>query len=80
MNSTSILFKPLKVGDLTFQNRIVMAAMTRMRCDYRDKIPNQLLADYYSQRATAGLILTECSLVSERSNAFPGAPGIINEE
>lgn len=79
MNNTSKLFKPLKLGDITIPNRIIMAAMTRMRCDNATKIPNDLLVEYYSQRASAGLILTECTLVSERSNAFPGCPGILNE-
>ena len=79
MNNTSILFKALKVGELTIPNRVIMAAMTRMRCDNATKVPNDLLATYYAQRASAGFILTECSLVSQRSNAFPGCPGILNE-
>lgn len=79
MNNTSKLFKPLRLGDITIPNRIIMAAMTRMRCDNATKIPNDLLVEYYSQRASAGLILTECTLVSERSNAFPGSAGILNE-
>ncbi|CAD8044049.1 unnamed protein product [Paramecium primaurelia] len=80
MNNTSILFKSLKLGELTIPNRIIMAAMTRMRCDNETKVPNNIVADYYSQRASAGLILTECTLVSQRSNAFPGCAGILNEE
>lgn len=79
MNNTSILFKPLRVGDITIPNRIIMAAMTRMRCDNNTKVPNNIVAEYYSQRASAGFILTECTLISERSNAFPGCAGILNE-
>jgi 2,4-dienoyl-CoA reductase-like NADH-dependent reductase (Old Yellow Enzyme family) len=48
MNNTSILFKALKVGELTIPNRIIMAAMTRMRCDNATKVPNDLLATYYA--------------------------------
>lgn len=48
MNDTSLLFKPLKIGDITIPNRIVMAAMTRMRCDKNAKVPNDLMAEYYS--------------------------------
>jgi 2,4-dienoyl-CoA reductase-like NADH-dependent reductase (Old Yellow Enzyme family) len=79
MNNTPILFKELKVGELTIPNRIIMAALTRMRCDNSTKVPNDLMVTYYSQRASAGFILTEATLVSERSNAFPGCPGILNE-
>jgi 2,4-dienoyl-CoA reductase-like NADH-dependent reductase (Old Yellow Enzyme family) len=48
MNNTSKLFKPLRLGDITIPNRIIMAAMTRMRCDNATKIPNDLLVEYYS--------------------------------
>lgn len=48
MNNTSILFKSLKLGELTIPNRIIMAAMTRMRCDNETKVPNNIVADYYS--------------------------------
>lgn len=48
MNNTSILFKSLRLGELTIPNRIIMAAMTRMRCDNETKAPNNIVADYYS--------------------------------
>lgn len=51
-----------------------------MRCDPKNSIPNELLVKYYTQRANAGLILTECSPISRRTGAFPGAGGIYTEE
>jgi N-ethylmaleimide reductase len=63
---SKILSEPLKLGSLTFKNRVVMAAMTRMRTDPKDGVPNDLLVEYYSQRAGAGLVLTECASVSRR--------------
>ncbi len=57
-----------------------MAAMTRMRCDPKDQVPNELLAIYYSQRASAAFIITESISISLRSNAFPGQPGLFTEE
>ena len=49
---------PLKIGKYTLKNRIVLAAMTRARCDPTNGIPNDLLVKYYAQRASAGLCLT----------------------
>ena len=77
---SKILSEPLKLGSLTLKNRVVMAAMTRMRTDPKDGIPNDLLVEYYSQRAGAGLILTECASVSKRGEGFPGAGNIYTKE
>jgi len=52
----STLFNPLQVGDLVWPNRIVMAPLTRCRAD-EGRVPNTLMAEYYAQRASAGLIL-----------------------
>ncbi len=49
---------PLKIGKYTLKNRIILAAMTRARCDPANGIPNDLLVKYYAQRAGAGLLLT----------------------
>ena len=57
-----------------------MAAMTRMRCSVKDSIPNDLLVKYYSERANAGIILTECSPVAPRGDSFPGSGGIYNDK
>ena len=57
-----------------------MAALTRQRADYVTQIPNDLHVEYYSARASAGFILTECSSVSPEGNAYPGAASIFNDE
>ncbi len=60
------LLQSLKLGSLTLRNRVVLAAMTRMRTDPKTGIPNDLMREYYTQRANAGLLLTECSAISQR--------------
>jgi len=74
------LFDQVQVGDITLSNRIVMAAMTRLRADPKTGVPNDLHVKYYSQRATAGLILTECSAVSNVGNGLSGSAGIYTKE
>lgn len=61
------------------KNRIFMAPLTRLRTDDTG-VPNDLMAEYYAQRAGSGLILTEASAVSPMATAFPGAGNIYNEE
>lgn len=63
---SNILGQEYKLGDLVLPNKMIMASLTRIRCDPKTGIPNEMLANYYSQRASAGLILTECSAVSPR--------------
>jgi len=79
-NSHKVLFEPYKLGDLTLANRIVMASLTRTRCDPETGIPTDLHVEYYSQRASAGLILTECTAISKRGDAYPGCAGIYTKE
>lgn len=69
------LLKPLKVGDLQLNNRIIMAPLTRCRCD-ADGIPSAIMIDYYRQRATAGMIIAEATAVSPMSIGYPNTPGI----
>lgn len=69
------LFDPLQLGELTLPNRIVMAPLTRCRAD-EGRVPNALMAEYYQQRATAGLILTEATSVSAMGVGYPDTPGI----
>lgn len=69
------LFGPVTLGGLTLPNRIVMAPMTRTRAD-DDGTPNTLMATYYTQRASAGLIVTECTQVSAQGHGIINAPGI----
>jgi 2,4-dienoyl-CoA reductase-like NADH-dependent reductase (Old Yellow Enzyme family) len=73
------LFDPLKVGDLTLPNRIIMAPLTRTRAIDR-RIPNALMRDYYAQRASAGLILSEATSVTPMGVGYPDTPGIWSQE
>src|ERR1700731_2614289 len=73
---TEVLFSPYTLGDLRLKNRIVMAPLTRTRAENRGKVPNALMAEYYAQRAGAGLIITEGTFVSEQGQGWYGAPGI----
>jgi N-ethylmaleimide reductase len=77
---TPVLLSPYTLGDLQLKNRIVMAPLTRTRADHQGKVPNELMAEYYAQRAGAGLIVTEGTFVSEQGQGWYGAPGIYSEE
>ena len=74
------LFSPYTLGDLKLKNRIVMAPLTRTRAENQGKVPNELMAEYYAQRAGAGLIITEGTFVSEQGQGWYGAPGVYSEE
>jgi len=71
----SNLFKPITVGAITLPNRIVMAPLTRCRAG-AGRVPNALMAEYYAQRASAGLILSEATSVSAQGVGYPDTPGI----
>jgi N-ethylmaleimide reductase len=70
---TEVLFTPYALGDLQLKNRIVMAPLTRTRAENERKVPNKLMAEYYAQRAGAGLIITEGTFVSEQGQGWYGA-------
>jgi N-ethylmaleimide reductase len=72
------LFDQLRVGDLTLTNRIIMAPLTRARAG-SERIPNALMEEYYVQRATAGMILTEATSVTPMGVGYANTPGIWNE-
>ena len=72
------LFSSIQLGVYNLPNRMVMAPMTRLRAF--GGIPQPLMAEYYSQRASAGLIVTECTMVSPLSNGYIDCPGIYNSE
>lgn len=74
------LFSSLKVGDLTLPNRIIMAPLTRARAANAGRVPNDLMAEYYAQRASAGLILSEATVVSPMGIGYANTPGIWSEE
>jgi N-ethylmaleimide reductase len=73
------LFSPFSMGDLELKNRIVLAPMTRGRAGEK-RIANELMADYYLQRASAGLLVTEATVVSAQGNGWVGSPGIYTDE
>lgn len=75
---TAPLFIPVGLGDLELPNRFVMAPLTRCRAINHQ--PNTLMAEYYSQRASAGLLITECTMVTEKTSAFGNDPGIYSAE
>jgi len=75
--TTPSLFDPVRIGDLTLPNRIAMAPMTRNRSP--GTVPTALNAQYYRQRASAGLLITEASQVSPQGVGYPNTPGIHNE-
>ena len=77
---TPNLFSPLRLGDLDLPNRIFMAPLTRCRAVGGGRVPNGLMADYYRQRASAGLILTEATAVDPMGVGYPDTPGIWSKE
>jgi N-ethylmaleimide reductase len=73
-----MLFTPLAVGPLTLPNRVLLAPLTRTRAD-AGHMPNALMAEYYAQRASGGLLITECTMVMPGTSAFINEPGIYND-
>jgi 2,4-dienoyl-CoA reductase-like NADH-dependent reductase (Old Yellow Enzyme family) len=73
------LFDPLPLGDLLLPNRIVMSPLTRCRAS-AGRIPNALMAEYYAQRASAGLIISEATAVTPQGVGYPDTPGIWSDE
>ena len=76
----SSLFEPLTVGPLTWPHRVVMAPLTRMRASQPGDVPNELMGEYYRQRATAGLVITEGTQISPQGKGYADTPGIYSEE
>ena len=73
------LFDPLKVGDLTLRNRIIMAPLTRQRSGAA-RTPGPMMAEYYAQRASAGLIVSEATSVTPMGVGYADTPGIWSDE
>ncbi|KAK7462993.1 hypothetical protein VKT23_007574 [Stygiomarasmius scandens] len=80
--STSALFKPIKIGDITLSHRVVLAPMTRIRTTPTEAPVPGLVKEYYEQRAsTPGtLLVSEGTLIASKAHGFPGAPGFWTEE
>ncbi|BEO06774.1 alkene reductase [Serratia nematodiphila] len=77
-NTLEPLFSPAKVGALTLRNHMVMSPLTRSRAGAGDTA-TALIAEYYRQRASAGLIITESSQVSAQAKGYPRTPGIFTD-
>lgn len=73
------LLLPLKLGSLDLQNRVIMAPLTRSRAS-QNHVPNDMMAEYYAQRASAGLIIAEATMVMKGNSAFIAEPGIYSQE
>lgn len=69
---------PLKLGALELKNRVIMAPLTRSRAT-NDRVPTELMAEYYAQRASAGLIISEATVISEEANGYLNTPGLFTE-
>ncbi len=69
------LFDPITIGDVQLKNRIIMAPLTRCRAD-EGRVPNAMMAEYYAQRSSAGLILSEATSVTPMGVGYPNTPGI----
>ncbi len=79
MKNIQPLLDPCVVGDMKLRNSIVMSPMTRSRSDNADNAPTGLTAQYYEQRASAGLIITEGSQISKQAVGYVNTPGIYSE-
>ncbi len=73
---TETLFTPFAIGDIDVKNRIVMAPLTRNRARAEDDTPFEIHAEYYAQRAGAGLIITEGTQISPEGKGYAWTPGI----
>ena len=77
-NASPTLFDPVQAGDLHLSNRVVMAPLTRNRSP--NAIPGPFAADYYSQRASAGLLITEATAISHQGQGYSDVPGLYGTE
>ena len=73
------LFQPMTLGDLTLPNRIVMAPLTRNRAEHGTDAPHALNAEYYRQRASAGLIISEATQISREGQGYAWTPGMYTQ-
>lgn len=74
------LFDPITIGELRLPNRILMAPLTRTRSSGDGRVPNELMRDYYVQRASAGAIIAEATSVTPQGVGYPRTPGIWSDE
>jgi 2,4-dienoyl-CoA reductase-like NADH-dependent reductase (Old Yellow Enzyme family) len=74
------LFDPITIGELQLPNRVIMAPLTRTRATGPERVPNALMRDYYVQRVSAGMILSEATSVTPMGVGYPRTPGIWSQE
>lgn len=79
MSTHSALLRPFSLRDMRLANRIALAPMTRARSG-ASRIPNAIMAEYYVQRAAAGLLITEATVIAEYANGWNETPGIYTDE
>ncbi|GAA5213212.1 alkene reductase [Corallincola platygyrae] len=77
---SNVLFDSIQLGKLTLNNRIVMPPMTRSRASQPGNAANEMMAEYYAQRASAGLIVAEGTQISEMGQGYAWTPGIYTDE
>jgi 2,4-dienoyl-CoA reductase-like NADH-dependent reductase (Old Yellow Enzyme family) len=77
--SMPTLHDPIRIGAWNLRNRIVMAPLTRCRCS-EGRVPNALMAEYYRQRSSAGMIISEATSINAMGVGYPDSPGIWSEE
>src|ERR1700755_571650 len=80
MSAPTKLFEPYKLGPITLPNRLVMAPLTRNRAVPPGMVPSPLAIEYYSQRASAGLLITEATQVSQQGQGYQDTPGIYSKD
>src|ERR1035437_4800488 len=79
MSTPTKLFEPYKLGPITLPNRLVMAPLTRNRA-VAGLVPSPLAIEYYGQRASAGLLITEASQISQQGQGYQDTPGIYSKQ
>ena len=77
--ASTALLSPFDLRGLPLKNRVVMAPLTRGRAG-SERLPNALMAEYYAQRSTAGLIINEATVISKQANGWLNSPGIYSDE
>ncbi len=77
--TTSFLLESFQLRDQTLKNRVIMAPLTRSRAG-ESRVPNDLMAEYYTQRASAGLIISEATTISPQANGWVQSPGVYTQE
>ena len=79
MSSNSALLQPITLGQISLANRMVMAPLTRCRAG-EGNVPTDLMVEYYRQRASAGLIISEATQIMPEGQGYPSTPGIHSAE